>query len=99
MRARREHGSYEGNHQVERSVLEGQILGIALDELNVDVFVLGACPGLLDEVRRKVDTGDPGTGSCRGKGQLTGAAGHVEYSSSRLDGNALQELEGALEVA
>jgi hypothetical protein len=92
---RREHGTDEGNHQVEGSVLVGQGFGIALIESNLGALGFGTRPGLLDETRGDVDAGHPGAGCCRRKGHLPGAAGHVQHPGSRLDGYAGQKFQRA----
>ena len=56
--ARREHHAEARRHAVERSVGERQLLGVSLDELDLDARCRGTLALLVEQLRRQVETGD-----------------------------------------
>ncbi len=74
---------------VEHSVVEGKLLGVALDPLDLDPLAGRLLASLFEQLRGKVE---PGHLRPRARGRnrrVAGAAGHVEHPHARLDAGAL----------
>ena len=71
---RREHAAEGRDDDVERSVLEREVLGVPLDPLGLDPGGGGVAPRVLEQLRRDVEPGDdrrrrrpPGSRRCRSR--------------------------------
>jgi hypothetical protein len=91
---RREHHADGAQCDVERARRERQVLGVTLDELDVEVLGRRARPALLQQVGRVVDArrvGEPQRGRDRG---VALPAGHVENPLSGVHVDVLDEAFG-----
>ena len=93
--ARGEHGAEHGDDGVEGGVGVGELLGVALVELDGEAFGGGAFAGLDEEVGGDVDAGDDGSARASGMASVAGAAGDVEDAGAGRDGEAADEGFGA----
>ena len=66
---RSEHGAERRDDSVEALVRERQVLGVALDPLDIDAGLGGATSRMLEELRRDVQADDLRTAACRGNGE------------------------------
>src|SRR4051812_43673826 len=88
----REHHTEHRNDGIEAGVVRVDRLGIADFEANIQTFVRGLCNGLLDQVRRNVDSGGSRASTCCRKGEVTGPACDVEHTFARLDAEPCNEF-------
>ena len=88
---RRKHGAEHGHHHVEAGSVVGQLLGIALDEFDFQIFIGGAFAGLLQKIGREVEADDVRPVAGGGNGLISRAAGHVQDFRPWLEIDALDE--------
>src|SRR5271157_5042794 len=81
--ARCEHRAEHRIDNVKFAVAEGQLLGIALDELDSEIFFAGPVLCLLEQVGGNINACDPGAASGGRYGLIAGSAAHVEHSHAR----------------
>jgi hypothetical protein len=93
--ARGEHRADQAHDQVERAVLVGQVLGVALVELDRQLLGLGAIARLRDEVVGQIDPGDFCAGTRCRQGDLPRAARDVEHLDAGPERETVEKLEGA----
>ena len=76
-----EHGAEDRGDDVEARVLEGKVLGVGLDELDVEALRRGPFPSPLQQRRDEVraDRPDPGAPR-RGERPVAAAGGNVEHA-------------------
>ena len=75
----REHASEGGEHDVEACVGAGQLLGVALDPVQLDPGVGSRLPTGLEQLRCEVEPGHTGTGLGGPDRCVAGAAGDIEH--------------------
>ena len=91
---RGEHDPVDREHGVEGGVGEGEVLRVALDELDVEVLGRGADPTALEQRRDVVDADDlaaPPGGRDRG---VAAAGGDVEHAPAGLEVRGLAQVLG-----
>ena len=82
--ARRKHVTEGREDAIERPVLEGELLGVTLDPLELETLALGLGTPLFQQLRRQVETGHAPACPSGGHGGVARAAGHVEDALTRL---------------
>ena len=76
----------------------GQLLGVALDEFDFQIFSGGAFAGLLQKIGGEVEPDDVGPRAGGGNGLISGAAGHVQDFCPGLQIDALDEALSLADV-
>ena len=71
------------------------MFGIALLEHGFGAFIGSAAAGLFEQVRREVESRDPGAFARRRNGGVACPAGYIEDSSPAIDIEAIYELGGS----
>ena len=94
----REHGSVDRHGCVEGRVLHREVLGVALDELDVDALGGHPDPAVGDELRHVVDAQRRSAGPGGGDGGVAVAAGDVEHPPAgphvdRVDEHLADDLD------
>jgi hypothetical protein len=81
----REHRADRGDDDVERRVLERQVLGVSLDPCDRDADGLRPAPARVEQLRRQVARRDVRAGLRRRDRRVRGAGGDIEDAHARAD--------------
>jgi hypothetical protein len=91
----REHRAEHGDDGVEARVIDGQRLGVALDELDVEALGLRPLAAALEERRHVVDAGDMGAEPRRGDRRVAGPGRDVEDAPAGVQVGAVGQVLGS----
>jgi hypothetical protein len=94
---RSEHRTDGGHDDVERLVLERQVLRVGLHPFELDTLLLRAGTACVEELGCQIACGDLRAGLRRGDRRVAGAGGHVEDLHARRDPTGLDEARAQWE--
>jgi hypothetical protein len=89
---RRKHGAEHRHDQIEGAVRGRELLGIALLECGIELFLDSPFSRLIKQIGCDIDSGNLGSGPSRGKREVAGAAGNIEHFHAAVDIEATYEL-------
>ena len=90
----REHGAEDRERGVEGRVRHRDVLGVALDQVDVEALGLGAAPAAVEQRGHVVDADDVAAVAGRGDRRVAAAAGDVEDAPAGLRVDGVEERVG-----